>query len=103
MIKRKRAYCAGDLEHIDDIIKKVFRKGRFGGSAQISKFRAQWEDIVGVDAALHSFPQKISDGKLYVKVDSPVWRQQLDMIKDEIGEKIIERFASEKISKVIMR
>ena len=103
MTRPRRRRREGELESIDEIIRKVFVKGKFGGSAQVSKLWSQWKDIVGEDVAMHCVPQKISDGKLYIKADSPIWRQQLDLLKDEIGDKITMHFDNLEVKKIILR
>ena len=103
MIKPKRRRRQGELESIDEIIRKVFARGKFGGSAQVSKLWSQWRDIVGEDVALHCVPQKISDGKLYIKADSPIWRQQLDLLKDDIRDRIKTHSDGLEIKKIILR
>ena len=88
MKRRKRRFFSGELQPIDEVINEVFAKGRFGGSAQVAAIWEQWKQIVGEDVAQHCFPEKITRGKLHIRVDTPVWRQQLDLMKEEIQEKI---------------
>jgi predicted nucleic acid-binding Zn ribbon protein len=64
---------------------------------------AQWKELAGEDVALHSFPEKVSGRKLYVKVDSPIWRQQLDLMKEELKEKVDAKFQDFGIEKIIFR
>jgi len=103
MKRRKRKQFDGKLEPVDAIIREVFVKGKFGGSAQVSELWNHWKDIVGEDVAGHCYPEKISCGKLYIKVDTPVWRQQLDLLKEEVAEKINDSPANIKIKKILFR
>ncbi len=103
MKPRKRRRSDGKLAPIDDIIKGVFTDGKFGGSAQVAELWNHWKDIVGEDVAEHSYPEKIRDGKLHIKVDSPVWRQQLDLLKEEIKSKIDANLENLKIEKLVFR
>jgi predicted nucleic acid-binding Zn ribbon protein len=91
------------LEPIEDIISHILANGRFGRAALVAQLWSQWTAIAGEDIASHSFPEKVSGRKLYVKVDSPIWRQQLDLIKDEMKEKINQDFQDFEIQKIIFR
>lgn len=50
-----------------------------------------WNDVVGKTVARNAQPEKIRNGTLFVKVSSPVWMQQLQFMKDLIGEKLNQR------------
>lgn len=107
-MKRPRRKSGGSppgspLEPIDEIIRRVFTKGKFGGSAQASELWSRWKEIVGEDVAEHCFPEKIKDGKLYIKADSPVWRQQLDLLKEEITERINATLDDVTVKKLAVR
>ncbi len=90
-------------ELIGDVIADVFSRGAFGKSAVIAELYGQWKEITGEDIAQHCFPEKIADRKLYIKVDSPIWRQQLDLIKEELKEKIDAKLQNTKIEKIVLR
>ena len=92
------------LESVDGIIKEVFAaKGRFGGSAKTAELWSHWKEIVGEDVADHCFPERIVDGKLYIKADSPIWRQQVDLLKEEIKENINKKLENLKIEKLVFK
>lgn len=103
MTKKKQRRSTGKLEPIETVIKEAFGKGKFGGSTQVAELWSQWKEIVGEDAADHCLPEKIIKGKLYVVADSPIWRQQIDLLKEEIKEKIDERLGDLKIEELVMR
>ena len=103
MKKKRGNRSVSNLEPIEQIIKEVFAQGRFGGSAKASELWSHWKEIVGEDVAQHCFPEKVSGGKLYIKADSPIWRQQLDLLKEEIREKINERLDDLDINQLVMR
>ncbi len=91
------------IEPIDKIMSKVFATGKFGGRAQVAQLWGEWKDIVGETIASHSFPEEIKNGKLYIKVDTPVWHQQLDLLKEELKEKIESRLETPGFEKIIFR
>lgn len=90
-------------EPIGDVIADVFACGKFGKSAVVAELWGQWKEITGEDIAQHCFPEKISGRKLYIKVDSPIWRQQLDLIKEELKDRIDRKLHNVKIEKIILK
>jgi predicted nucleic acid-binding Zn ribbon protein len=103
MKKKRQRRTDSSLEPIEQVIKEVFSDGKFGGSAKASELWSCWKEIVGEDVARHCFPEKVSGGKLYIKADSPIWRQQLDLLKEDIREKIHEKLADFEIDQLVMR
>lgn len=104
MKKQRRTNRAGDgIEPIDKIMAKVFATGRFGDRAQVAQLWGLWKDIVGETIASHSFPEEIKNGKLYIKVDNPVWHQQLDLLKEELQQKIESKLEVPGFEKIVFR
>jgi len=103
MMSKQRRRGSAQLKPIDEIISEVFRSGKFGSSATAAQLWVQWKDIAGEDVAQHCFPEKFSDKKLYIKVDSPIWRQQLDLMKEELQERIESRCQDLDIERIIFR
>ena len=99
----KERRSSGELKPIDEVISEVFRRGKFGSSAKAAELWGQWKDIAGEDVAQHCFPEKVSDKKLYIKVDSPIWRQQLDLMKEELQERIENKCHNIDIERIIFR
>ncbi len=94
----------GGIESIEKVIGRVLGTGKLGRRAHVAELWAQWKEIVGETVAEHCSPEKIENGKLYVKVDSPVWRQQLDLLKEEIKKKIDQSMqGEEEIVKIVFR
>ncbi len=62
-----------------------------------------WEEVVGEVVARHTQPEKISYGKLYIKVDSPSWRNELNFQKKEILQNLNARLKNVKIKEIVLR
>ena len=106
MKKRKQTRArrpSGGIEPINKIMTKVFTTGKFGDRAQVAQLWGQWRDIVGETIASHSFPEEIRNGKLYVKVDNPIWHQQLDLLKEELKQKIENKLEVPGFEKIVFR
>ena len=62
-----------------------------------------WDEIVGKNISIHAVPEKIAYGKLYIKVDSPVWRNELIFNKDKILEKLNKQLKGSNIKEIVLR
>jgi len=62
-----------------------------------------WQDIVGEVIAKHATPEKIAYNKLFVQVDSPVWRNELNFRKEEILKRINSQLKNAQIKEIILR
>lgn len=62
-----------------------------------------WSEIVGENIARHTTAEKVDYGKLYVRVDSPVWRNELSFQKEEILKKINERLKNAHLKEIVLR
>lgn len=93
----------GGMESIDRIIHTVFSSGKLAERTHVGQLWAQWKEIVGDDIAQHCVPEKLSDGKLYIRVDSPVWHQQLDLLKEELKDKIEGKLGGTQIDRIVFR
>ncbi|MBI5868771.1 MAG: DUF721 domain-containing protein [candidate division Zixibacteria bacterium] len=60
-----------------------------------------WPDLVGPEIAGHTRVLKIDAGRLFVVVDSPVWRQELLFQKDVFIARINEELAEELVSDIM--
>ena len=63
----------------------------------------QWEEIVGEAIARHTKPEEIKFDKLYIRVDSPVWRNELVFQKGQILDKINQRLKNAQIKEIVLR
>jgi predicted nucleic acid-binding Zn ribbon protein len=75
-------------------ILNTFFKANTQALKKIEETRAilAWESIVGDTASRASQPLRVRGGKLVVKVEDPLWMQQLLLLKTEILKKYRQRF-----------
>ena len=87
-------------EPIGKILADVIRD--LGLSKKLSEQRAviEWADIVGRRVAEHARAIKVDSGKLLVEVDSPVWSQELTLMKRNILREINDRIGRHAIDNV---
>jgi len=88
---------------ITNVFEKLIKK--YGLEAQVRQHEALflWEKVVGENIAKHSRTEKISYGKLIVKVDSPVWRSELLFQKADILNKINGLLKGTNITDIVLR
>lgn len=103
MKKYGRTRSPGKLESMDVLVSRLFSDGKFGKSIQLAELESHWCEIAGKDLAAHSIPAKLTKDRLYVNVDSPLWNQQVDLMKEELLEKLAHRMQHIRISKIICK
>lgn len=62
-----------------------------------------WDEVVGEKISRHTTPEKVAYGKLYIKVDSPVWRSELVYTKDQILKKLNNQLKGAKIKEIVLK
>jgi predicted nucleic acid-binding Zn ribbon protein len=87
-------------EPIGKILADVVRD--LGLSKKLTEQRAvvEWADIVGRDVAEHARALRVDTGKLFVEVDSPVWSQELTLMKRNILRQINDRIGRKAIDNI---
>jgi len=88
-------------------INKVFEKliKKYGIEPEIRQNEALfiWEKVVGENISKHTKAEKVSFGKLYIKVDSPVWRNELIFQKSDILNKINSLMKNANINDIVLK
>jgi hypothetical protein len=72
----------------ESILRPIIRNLGIEEGVRLSRLKRNWHCIFDKPISLHIFPSKISQGKLVVNVDSPLWLQQLSYYKKDILEKL---------------
>ncbi|HCK99003.1 MAG TPA: hypothetical protein DHW42_02695 [Candidatus Marinimicrobia bacterium] len=88
---------------ISKAIEKMLRKMNIETTVRQWEVVALWDDIVGENIAKHTRADKISFGKLYVSVDTPVWRNELMFQKNDLLKKVNSRLYKTKIKEIVLR
>ncbi len=75
-------------EIVTGLLRKVL--GEQGLAERLSRYQAWliWDQVVGEQIAQRARPLRIREKTLEVRVDHPVWMQQLQMLKPQILKKI---------------
>jgi predicted nucleic acid-binding Zn ribbon protein len=68
--------------------------------AQIQQVIAGWEQLMGRPIAQHTQRIWFKDGTLYVRVDSPLWKQELQYGRQQIAKTVNTHLGEELVKEV---
>ena len=90
-------------ESIGSLLKQVLDDQGMGD--RLSRYQAWlvWDKIVGEQIARRARPLRLREGVLEVRVDNPVWMQQLQMLKPKILKKLNEELPNALIEDIYLR
>jgi predicted nucleic acid-binding Zn ribbon protein len=88
---------------IDEGISSVIRELGLGGKLKQFQVLEAWPEIVGAGIAEIATAEAIRDGKLFVSVSRPTWRNELIFLKRELIEKINRAMKGEIVKDIIFR
>lgn len=76
-----------------------------GMDDRLSRYQAWlvWDKIVGEQIARRARPLRLREGTLEVRVDNPVWMQQLQMLKPKILQKLNDKLPNAHIEDIYLR
>ncbi|MBN2363005.1 DUF721 domain-containing protein [candidate division WOR-3 bacterium] len=78
-----------------DVLDGLFSKSEEGMPGVV------WKDAVGSPVNIHTKPISTKEGVLTVEVENPVWRQQLEFLKEELKDKLNKKLPdNRKIKKI---
>ncbi|MBD78791.1 MAG: hypothetical protein CL840_07715 [Crocinitomicaceae bacterium] len=88
---------------IKDLIQKMLKSYQIEDKVQETELRQSWEKLMGSMIDKHTVQLAIKNEKLYLKVDSPVLRQELSYGKSLIIEKVNDHYGKAVIKDVVLR
>ncbi len=77
-----------NLIKLGDAISQIFKEGKLDEKYSVFSIRTNWETIVGVTVAKHTTQINFVQGLLYVSIDSPVIRNEVMYVKEDIITKV---------------
>ncbi len=90
-----------NLIKLGDAISQIFKEEKLDEKYSIFAIRNGWEGIVGKTVAKHTTQINYLNGLLYVSIDSPVVRNELSYVKDEIMQKV-NKFVGKRLVKELI-
>lgn len=90
-------------KQLDVIVEDVCR--RLGMEEARIQYRALkiWSEIAGDTIAAITEAERLTDGRLYIRVKHSVWRMELNFRKQELVDKMNNALRTEKIREIIFR
>ncbi len=88
---------------IQTVIKDFSKGSTLGLKLSEGQLQQEWENLVGITIAKHSYPESLRFKKLYLVADNSIWLQQLRFLKPAILEAIHSFLPDLSLSDVILR
>jgi hypothetical protein len=76
------------FKNLSDILESVLKKRGMLFTSDKKRLREVWLKAVGDNIAVHTAPEKLQKGTLFIKVSNSVWMQQLHFLKKNILDKV---------------
>lgn len=90
-------------DSIGAVIQQWLRENKLEAKLQETSIPQYWLEIVGESVARHARVETIDKGKMYVSVESAVWRKELSLRREEILKKVNEYYGSEIVKELVLR
>jgi len=88
------------MEHLKKAIKTAINKAGIENALKQESAVFLWKEVVDRKVSKAAKAEKVDKGTLIVKTDSAVWRQELQMQKEQLIEKINKKIGSEAIKEI---
>ena len=96
-MKRKNTYKVGD------VVRKLMDNPNLSQKLDELDALDAWKDLIGKSLIKYVSHQKIYKGKLYIKINSAVMRNELSFKKTYLIEEINSKVGKEIISDIILK
>lgn len=92
-----------DGKPFSEIVRQMMRMYKLEGKLDEVQLASSWKEIAGDMIARHTREVKVKDGILWLTVDSPALKHELQYHKTTILEKVNQHLSNIKVSKMIIR
>lgn len=76
------------MQPIHVLLKPLIRAHQLESGLLTLRLQTRWSELVGAQIAGHSLPMDIRGETLMVTVDSPVWSQELSLLRDQLLQRV---------------
>ena len=90
------------MKKINEVVKSFIQQNNLGSGIDAVKIDKLWEKLLGKNIKSYTDSIKLSDKKLYVKLNSSVLREELNYGKEEIVKMLNEELEKECIEEIIL-
>ena len=88
------------MQHIQVAIRNFLKKSGLNSGVEQQKALKLWGEIVGDSISKNTEPMSIKNGTMIIKTTNPVWKQELQIQKAEIIEKLNHRLKKNIIKEI---
>lgn len=88
---------------VGNLIQSILRQRGLDGKLREYRAWQVWDEVVGPQIAARARPIRIREGVLEVRVEQPVWMQQLQLLKPKILARLNERLEGGAIKDLYLR
>ncbi|MGD9930386.1 MAG: DUF721 domain-containing protein [Mangrovibacterium sp.] len=92
-----------NTEKLGQVLRQYIEENKLQHKLSEVDIIASWEELMGKTVASYTEDLKISNGTLFVKTSSPLLRNELMMMKEEIRKRLNEKAGVELIRQIIFR
>lgn len=92
-----------NTEKLGQVLRQYIEENKLQHKLSEVDIIASWEELMGKTVASYTEELKISNGTLFVKTSSPLLRNELMMMKEEIRKRLNEKAGVELIRQIIFR
>ena len=88
------------MQHIQIAIQSFLKKSGLNSGVEQQKALKLWGEIVGNKISKNTEPESVKNGVLVIKTINSVWKQELQIQKTEIIEKLNKRLKKNIIKEI---
>ena len=92
-----------NTEKLSEILRSYIEENNLRKKLDEVDIISSWEEILGKTVALYTESLKMYNGTLFVRMKSPVVRNELLMMKEEIRKRLNEKSGQEVVQQIVFR
>jgi predicted nucleic acid-binding Zn ribbon protein len=92
-----------EAQTLSDILGESLRNLKIDGKINETRVLAAWPTVVGPLLASHTLGTNISRRVLYVRMDTPILRSELQMMRQNLLERLNQTAGAETIKDIVFR
>jgi predicted nucleic acid-binding Zn ribbon protein len=89
------------FEQLSKLLENILKKNGLDKQVKETQVINIWKEIAGQKISRMTEPVKVVDGKLFVRVSNPSWRNELTLLKPKIKDKINTKLGDAIIKEII--
>ena len=91
------------MTRVSDVLSETLARLGLEKALVQAKVQREWEALVGPMISAHAQPEQLRFNKLYVRVDSPAWLQELTLLKPSLKDKLNTALGKEAVGEIVLR